>query len=164
MKTVKLSLIGAFAISLSACGATTGGLAQSMAKQAAMETVTSKVSTATTTETSTVAQPVDTMASCESLKLQLDETNAIITASNETLSSSGGNVASQLATTGATEAAVRTGVISKVPFGGFLAKAAKDTVENSNKKKIEQAQANLNAANLRKAELSGLYAGKNCAS
>jgi len=167
MKTSTLLITGLTALSLSACGATTGGMAKSMAKQAAVNTVSSKVTS--TAAPSTVQAPnVDSTMDCAALSTEMAEVDAIIDAANKTLGNSGrANVAGQVAATGASQAALHSGAagaLAKVPFGGLFAKSAMDAVANSGKKKAEKAQADLQNANLRKANLSGLYAGKNCAS
>ena len=138
-----------------------------MAKKAAVSSVTSKV-TPTTTPATVQAPTVDSNMDCAALTTEMAEVDATIMAANKTLGNSGrANVAGQVAATGASQAAMRSGAagaIAKVPFGGLFAKSAMDAVANSGKRKAEQAQADLQNANLRKASLSGLYAGKNCGS
>jgi len=167
MKSTTLIFTGLLALSLSACGATTGGLAQSMAKQAAIGAVTSNTSTATA-PVAVQAVSIDSSMDCAALTQEIKEVDAIILASNETISgSAGSNLASGLAATGASQVATRTGAaqaLAKVPFGGLFAKKAMDSVANAGLKKVEAAQVDLQNANMRKASLSGLYAGKNCAS
>jgi len=167
MKPTILIMSGLLAVSLSACGATTGGLAQSMAKQAAIGAVTSNnASTAAPIATQVVS--VDSSMDCAALAKEISDVDAIIFASNETISGSGGsNIAGGLAAAGASQAAAHSGAaqaLAKVPFGGLFAKKAMDSVANAGRKKVEAAQADLQNANMRKASLSGLYAGKNCAS
>ena len=151
------------AVSLCACGATTGGVAGTMAQQAAMQTISSPTPTP-------AAQPaiVNGDADCTSLSAQLAEVNALINQSNQTIAASGGvNVAGKVAATGASHVALHNGAagaLAKVPFGGLFAKAAVDSVANAGKRKAAKAQADLQNATLRKATLTGLYAGKNCAS
>lgn len=167
MKTSTLLITSLMALSLSACGATTGSIAKSMAKQAAVNSVSSKVSP-TPTVSAVQAPVVDSTMDCAALTVQMAEVDAAIMTANQTLGNSGrANVAGKVAATGASQAALRsgaTGAIAKVPFGGLFAKAAMDRVANSGEKKAAQAQADLQNANLRKASLSGLYAGKDCAS
>lgn len=155
------------ALSLSACGATTGGIAKSMAKQAAVKSVSSKVSP-TAAPAAVQAPVINGDMDCAALTTEMAEVDAIIATSNKTLGNSGrANVTGKVAATGASQAALHSGAagaIAKVPFGGLFAKAAMDKVANSGAKKAEQAQADLQNANLRKASLSGLYAGKDCAS
>lgn len=167
MKEFKILMTGLLAVSLSACGATTGGLAKSMAKKAAIQSVSSQ---SPTTSAPTTAQlpVVDGHMDCAALTVELAKVDRIINASNETIAGSGGaNIAGKAAAAGASQAALHTGAASalaKVPFGGLFARKAMDTVANSGAQKVEQAQADLQNANLHKASLSGLYAGKNCAS
>jgi len=167
MKTSILLITSLMAFSLSACGATTGGVAKSMAKQADMKSVSSKISP---TDAAATAQApiVNTAMDCAALTTEMAEVDAIIAASNKTLSGSGrADVAGKVTATGASQAMLHSGAagaLAKVPFGGLFAKSAMDTVANSGRKKAETAQADLQSANLRKASLSGLYAGKNCGS
>lgn len=167
MKELTLLMTGVMAVSLAACGATTGGLAQSLATKAALQSVSSADSTPSTAATAQLPM-VDSHMDCAALTAELATVDAIITASNDTIHGAGGtNLAGQVAATGASQAALHSGAASalaKVPFGGFFAKKAMDTVANSGAKKMEQAQADLQNANLHKASLTGLYAGKNCAS
>lgn len=167
MKAYTLLMTGLLAVSLSACGATTGGLTQTLAKKAAMQSVSSQVSTTSTSATGQLPV-VDSHMDCAVLTTELAKVDAIISASNETIAGSGrANVAGRAAATGASQAALHSGAASalaKVPFGGLFARKAMDSVANSGTKKVERAQADLQNANLRKASLSGLYAGKNCAS
>lgn len=166
MKTSTLIITSLMALSLSACGATTSGIAKSMAKQAAINTVTSG-NTPTSNSAVPVAMPViDSNIDCAALAIEMDELDAIISASNKIIASSGqADVAGKVAAAGASQAALHSGAagaLARVPFGGFFAKAATDAVANSGKRKVEQAQTELQNANLRKASVSGLYAGKNC--
>lgn len=167
MKTTTLLISGLTAISLSACGATTGGLAQSMAKKAAYDAVTSKANS-TPAPVATQAVSIDYSMDCAALAKEMSDVDAIIIASNTVISGSGtSNMVGGLAAAGASQAAARSGAASalaKVPFGGMFAKKALDSLANSGKKKVEAAQADLQNANMRKASLAGLYAGKNCGS
>lgn len=167
MKKSTLVIIGVLAMSLTACGGTTGGLAKSMAKKAAMN----KISSAPAPDSApvSVAPPVlDGMMDCTALAKDIRETDAIIAAANKTLGNSGqADLAGQLAATGASQAALHSGAanaLAKVPFGGLFAKKAMDSAANAGRKKAEKAKADLRSAQLRKASLSGLYTGKNCAS
>jgi len=166
MKTPTLLITGLTALSLSACGATTGGIAKSMAKQTAVSSVTSKV-TPTAAPAAVQAPIIDGTMDCAALTTEMAEVDATIMAANKILGNSGSaNLAGQVAATGASQAALHSGAagaLAKVPFGGLFAKSAMDVVANSGKRKAEQAQADLQNANLRKASLTGLYAGKNCA-
>lgn len=167
MKELTLLMTGLMAVSLSACGATTGGLTQSLATKAAMQSMSSTESTSSAPATARLSME-DSQMDCAALTAELANVDAIITESNDIIQGAGGaNVAGQVAATGASQAALHSGAASalaKVPFGGFFAKKAMDTVANSGAKKVEQAQVNLQNANLHKAGLTGLYAGKNCAS
>lgn len=167
MKPTLLIISGLTAISLSACGATTGGLAQSMAKQAAIGAVTSNTPT-TAAPVAMQSVSVDNSMDCFALTKEISDVDAIILASNETISGSGSsNLAGGLAAAGASQAAASSGAaqaLAKVPFGGLFAKKAMDSVANAGRKKVEAAQADLQNATMRKASLSGLYAGKNCGS
>lgn len=169
LKTSKLILGGLAAISLSACGATTGGVAKSMAKQAAVQTARTAVMPETQTPV-TASQShmatLDPQANCASLSAELTAVNADIIAANQTLETAGGSdFASRSAVAGLSQAAVRGGAsraLSKVPFGRMFAKSAIDSVADSARMEAEKAEADLQNANLRKANLTGLYAGKGC--
>jgi hypothetical protein len=167
MKKYTLLMTGLLTLSLSACGATTGGLAKSLAKQAAIQSASAPASISPTSVT-TQLPAVDHNMDCAGLSTELADVDALINTSNKTIAGSGrANVAGKIAATGASQAALRSGAtsaLSKIPFGGLFAKKAMDTAANTEVKKVQQAQANLQSANLRKATLSGLYAGKNCAS
>ena len=166
MKTTSLLILGLAGLSLSACGATSGGLAQSLAQQAATKAVAPS-SSAPATQTTTVAEAdLPTDAKCEVIAAKMAEADAVIANSNEVISGAAqSQAAGQAVTSGASTAAVHTGAagaLARVPFGGFFAKAAMDTMANSGQKKAEKAQKELDKAVLRKAKLSGLYAGRNC--
>lgn len=167
MKDFKLLMTGLLAVSLSACGATTGGLTQSLAKKAAMQSVSSQVSTSSA-PAAVQFTAIDSHMDCAALTVELAKVDAIINESNETIAGAGSaNMAGQVAATGASQAALHSGAASalaKVPFGGLFAKKAMDTMANAGARKVEQAEADLQTANLHKASLSGLYAGKDCAS
>lgn len=167
MKTTSLIILGLTGLSLSACGATSGGLAQSLAQKAAVQAVTSPSTQSPSMQTAAIAEPVIAKdAKCETIALKMAETDATIDESNMIISGAAqGNVAGQAVAAGASQAALHTGAagaLARVPFGGLFAKAAMDTVANSGKKKAEAAQKQLEKATLRKAKLSGLYAGRNC--
>lgn len=163
MKTSTLLFSSILALSLSACGATTGGLAKSMAKQAAVSSVSAKASP----EVISAAPEIDTIMNCAALTTEMAEVDALIEANSQTIAGSGSSeLAGQVAATAASQTAIRSGAtkaLAKVPFGGLFAKSAADSVSKSSRKKIKRARADLEAANLRKASLAGLYAGKNCA-
>jgi len=166
MKSSLLIISAVTGLSFSACS-TTGGLAESLAKQTAMSSITSKA-TVSATPTITQAPIVDGTMDCAALSAELSKVNTTIKTSHAIISGSGqSNIAGQVAATGASQAALHSGAagaIAKIPFGGLFAKKAMDSVSNSGQKKVEKAQAELQNANLRKASLTGLYAGKNCAS
>ena len=166
MKTSTLLITSLAALSLSACGATTGGMAKSMAKNAAVKSVTK--ASPTSAPASVQSPMVNSNMDCAALTTQMAEVDATIMAANKTLGNSGtANFAGQAAAAAGSQVALQNGAagaLAKVPFGGLFAKAAVDRVANSGKRKAEKAQADLQAANLRKASLSGLYAGKNCGS
>ena len=137
-----------------------------MAKQAAVKSVTSQPQPTASTA-SLKATRVDGNTDCATLMTEIAKTDAIILASSETITGAGGaNFAGQAAAAAGSQVALQNGAagaLAKVPFGGLFAKAAVDKVANSGKRKTQKAQADLQSANLRKAKLSGLYAGKNCA-
>jgi|GEM_PF-2770898 len=166
MKMSSLIITGLLAGSLSACGASIGGLAQSMAKKAAVDAASAKIAPQETTQTAVVTEvpEIDSSMDCAALSAEIQETDAAITAANETLGgSAAANVKSDAVNAGASYALAKTGAagaVSRVPFGGLFAKSAKDAVAKSDQKKIEQAKTDLQNANMRKASLTGLYAGK----
>lgn len=167
MKEFKILMTGLLAVSLSACGATTGGLAKSMAKKAAIQSASSQLSLTSAPATAQFSA-IDSHMDCAALTVELAKVDVIISESNNTIDGAGSaDMAGKMAATGASQAALHSGAVSalaKVPFGSLFAKKAMDTMANSGAKKVEQAQADLQNANLHKASLSGLYAGKNCAS
>lgn len=170
MKTSTLLICGIAAVSLSACGGTTGVVAKNLAKNAAMSSAATQLVTPTSVPTSAAmqVQVVDNNMDCEALTKEMAAVDETIRVSNKTLASTGGaTFAGQAAAAGASQAALHSGgarALAKVPFGGLFAKTAMDAAANAGRKKAERAQADLQNANLRKASLSGLYAGKNCAS
>lgn len=167
MKTSILLMTGLVALGLGACSATTGSVAKSMAGQAAMQAAASK-SAQPATAAAVEAPAVDTSMDCAALTEEMTEVDAIIAASNKTINGAGtADIAGKAAAAGASQAALHTGAagaLARVPFGGLFAKSAMDSVANSGQKKVAKAQSELQSANLRKATLTGLYAGKNCAS
>ncbi|RKQ68920.1 hypothetical protein DES40_1695 [Litorimonas taeanensis] len=182
-KTAQFLLASALAVSLSACGASTGGLAKSLAKDAAMKTVSNQVSPQTVAPSVVSAPLPDAAASteptptpivrraktnkkCKAIAEEMNEIDANIVAYTEIINNGGSSLAGQAAATGASHAAVHSGAanaLMKVPFGGLFAKSAIDSLANSGAKKVEKAQKDLEKANLRKATLTGLYTGKDCA-
>jgi len=167
MKTSSLLILGLAGLSLSACGATSGGVAQSLAQQAAMRAVTPTPAQAVAAESEITADPIVVAdAKCETIAVKMAEADATIANSQAIIAGAGqSNMAGQAAAAGASQAAIHSGAagaLAKVPFGGFFAKAAMDTAANSGRKKAEAAQKELDKATLRKAKLSGLYAGRNC--
>jgi len=165
MKTSTFLMISLMAISLSACGATTGGVAKSQAQQAAVKPVSSELVTPQTSETLETST-TDTFAhdanmDCAALSSKMVELDTIISSSNTLIAKSeSSEMTNNLAKAGASRMASKA--LSKVPFAGMFAKSAVDSLTKSERVKMEQAQINLLDANLRKANLSGLYAGKNC--
>lgn len=169
MKTSSLLILGLAGLSLSACGATSGGVAQSLAQQAAMRAVTPTPTPAETPllQSSVSDEPILVAdAKCETIAVKMAEADATIANSQAIIAGAGqSNIAGQAAAAGASQAAIHSGAagaLAKVPFGGFFAKAAMDTAANSGRKKAEAAQKELEKATLRKAKLSGVYAGRNC--
>ncbi|CAM3832322.1 hypothetical protein [Litorimonas haliclonae] len=167
MKTSSLLILGLAGLSLSACGATSGGVAQSLAQQAAMRTVTPAPAQAVSAESEVTADPIIVAdAKCETIAAKMAEADTTIANSQAIIAKAGqSNVAGQAVASGASTAAVHSGAagaLAKVPFGGFFAKAAMDKAANSGRKKAAKAQKELDKAVLRKAKLSGLYAGRNC--
>jgi len=167
MKTASLLILGLAGLSLSACGATSGGLAQSLAQTAASKAVASSSAPAPQIQTTAAAEtalPAD--AKCEAIAVKMAETDAVIASSNEIITGAAqSQAAGQAVASGASTAAVHSGAagaLARVPFGGLFAKAAMDTMANSGQKKAAKAQKELDKAVLRKAKLSGLYAGRNC--
>lgn len=176
--SLKFLFLATAAVSLTACGASTGGFASAMAQKAVSEAVASKMAadepvvTEINTSTTTVMTPSETSLlvdadlspECQKIATKMTETNARITSANEVIGS-GQGIGGQAAAAAASQAAVHGGaaqVISKVPFGGLFAKAAMDSVANSGKKKVAKAQKDLEKATLERAKLEGIYAGKGC--
>ena len=165
MKVTQLIIIGFAGLSVSACGATTGGVAKSIAQKSAVNAVTSKVVSAPTTEV--VQRPTldtsfqDVSMDCAALTTQMAELDTTIEASNVVIAESeSSKMTNDLAKAGASAAASKA--LSKIPFAGMFAKSAVKNVMNQDQVKLEKAQLDIQDANLRKANLSGLYAGKNC--
>lgn len=167
--TGKLILISAMALSISACGATTGGLkgaiAQKVASEAVRSAVTENEPVAVTTVTTETVYVENNDPKCAAIQTKMMAVDQRILEANETLGTNGTNVVGGVATAAATQGAMHAGaaqVIGKVPFGGLFAKAAMDKVGNSGKKKQAKAQKSLQKASLEKAKLEGMYAGKGC--
>ena len=161
MKVTQLIIIGFAGLSVSACGATTGGVAKSIAQKS----VTSKVVSAPSTEL--VQRPAldtsfqDVSMDCAALTTQMAELDSTIEASSVVIAESeSSKMTNDLAKAGASAAASKA--LSKIPFAGMFAKSAVKNVMNQDQVKLEKAQLDIQDANLRKANLSGLYAGKNC--
>ena len=157
MKSSTLIIVSALALSLGACGATTGSLTQTMAQKAATTAMTQSVERSETVESETVTvDPFDASEDCEALTVQMAELDTTITDSQKVIESGGSNVAANVATTGVTHAALHAGAagaIAKVPFGGFLAKSAMDAPAKAAKKRVKKAEKALKKAELKKAQL-----------
>jgi len=165
MKITQSIIIGLMGLSVSACGATTGGVAKSIAQKTAVNAVSSKIVTAPTTEavqTSAIDTSFqDASIDCATLTAQMTELDSTIEASNAVITNSeSSKMTDDLTQKGMSMAASKA--LSSVPFAGLFAKSAVKSVMGQNQVKLEEAQLNLQDANLRKANLSGLYAGKNC--
>jgi len=176
--SLKILVLTATTVSLTACGATTNGLGNALAQKAVSQAVASRMAAdepviaETTVRTTTVVTPVDETLlvssemspQCREIATKMAATDARIESANVTING-GENIAGQAAASVATQAALHNGaasVISKVPFGGLFAKAAMDSAANSGKKKIAKAQKDLSKATLQRAKLEGMYAGKGC--
>ncbi len=167
MKSSSLLILGLAGLSLSACGATSGGVTQSLAQQAGMRAVSPTPVQSAPVQTAIAPDPVIAAdAKCETIAVKMAEADATIAKSNAVITGAEqSDMAGQIAVAGASQAAVHSGAagaLARVPFGGLFAKAAMDTAATSGRKKAEAAQRELDKATLRKAKLSGLYAGKNC--
>ena len=174
-KKIKFLILGAAAVSMTACGATTNGLGKAMAQKAAAQAVASQlaakespddVTTATvTTQTTTTSVASLNMApECQAIANKVADVDARISAANDIING-GNSVGGEMAASVASTAAVHSGaaqVMAKVPFGGLFAKAAMDGVAKSGEKKMKNAQKDLNKATLERAKLEGMYAGKGC--
>lgn len=170
--TGKIILFSTLALSLSACGASTGGLKNAIAQKVASEAVQKTMATneaaavsVVTTET-IIVDPASADPKCAALATKIVAVDQRILEANEIIAGANGtNVAGGLATAAATQGAMHAGaaqVIGKVPFGGLFAKAAMDGVANKGKKKAAKAQKSLQKSTLEKAKLEGMYAGKGC--
>ena len=186
MNTItKMTLISVAALSMAACGATTGGVAGSGAVKAqAMMAEAPAPAPASESRTYT-AQPAEVpitasdmsaavtapmpearSKACTKLYAQIAEQDVIIADANNVLNGgTAGDTAAKLGTSIATQAALHNGaaqVMGKVPFGGLFAKAGMDYAASSGERKAKAARDNLNNATLKRAKLAGKYEGKGC--
>ena len=163
MKPSHLLFAGLTALSLTACGATTGGAAQTLVQQKSHQEVATLAAPTTKVETQTLDASIDAYDNmdCATLEAKIAEEEAIMDEARANIiekSTMSEEVGKMALNQGASRA------LKSVPFGGLLAKTAIKSVGSSKEQKIEQAKTDFNEANLRKANLSGLYAGKNCGS
>ncbi len=152
---------GAAVMTLAGCGATTGGVAQSIAAK----TAASKVMAPTPTQRSVVPMTptVDASATCEQLSVKMVEIDAEM-AQNKTQvdSNTGRNISDDALSAGASYGLAKSGILNRVPFGGSLARKALNAKQNAKAQKAANAQAALQDAAIRRSSIAGLYAGKGC--
>ena len=165
MKTHKTLIVSLTVLSLSACGATTGGVAKSMAQKTAGPTSSNQedfllaVDVLPEPALDGVNLTADDMG-CETLVAELKQTEGVIQSTSNILTKSESNqMANELAKAGASKLASKA--LSSVPFAGLFAKRSVSQVMNGGVD-IQHTQATLQEASLRKATLTGMYAGKNC--
>lgn len=165
MKSQNILITGLAALSLSACGATTGGVAKSLAEKTAVPASSKQDDIMLAVDvipepTLDAVKLTGNEMGCETLVAELKQTEDVIQSSNEILTKSESNkMANELAKAGASKLANKA--LSNVPFVGMFAKRSVTQVMNRGVD-IQQTQATLQEANLRKATLTGMYAGKNC--
>ncbi len=152
---------GAAVMTIAGCGATTGGVAQSIAAK----TVATKVMAPTPTQRSVVTTmpSVDASATCEQLSVKMAELDAEM-AQNQALvdTNTGRNIGDDAVNAGASYGLAKSGILNRVPFGGSLARSAMNAKRNARAQKAADAQAMLQDAAIRKSSAAGLYAGKGC--
>ena len=165
MKPSHLLFAGVAALSLTACGATTGGVAQTLAQQQTLKQVATIAAPTTKVETQSLSVPAEALdgdASCETLMAQMAAEDTKIAEATQLIEGSKDTMSKQVGKMALNQGASRA--LKSVPFGGLFAKSVVKTATESGKVNAELAQANMNEANMRKAQLSGLYAGKGCGS
>lgn len=165
MKTSHILFTGFTALSLAACGATTGTTVKSQAQQKTMKQDSTPVAPAAKVEMSAPSSlAINSMMSestdCAALTTQIAEVEADITKANSVIEKDNDTMGKKVGSMALNQGASRA--LKSIPFGGFLAKSAIKSATDSGREKAEAAQARLNDANLRKANLAGLYAGKGC--
>ncbi len=150
---------GAAVMTIAGCGATTGGVAQSIAAR----TVATKTMTPTQRTVVPTTPSVDASATCEQLSVKMVELDAEI-AQNQALvdTNTGRNVGDSALNAGASYGLAKSGILNRVPFGGSLARSAMNAKRNARAQKAADAQAMLQDAAIRKSSAAGLYAGKGC--
>jgi hypothetical protein len=150
---------GAAVMTIAGCGATTGGVAQSIAAR----TVATKPMTPTQRTVVPTTPSVDASATCEQLSVKMAELDAEI-AQNQALvdTNTGRNIGDDALNAGASYGLAKSGILNRVPFGGSLARSAMNAKRNARAQKAADAQAMLQDAAIRKSSAAGLYAGKSC--
>ena len=165
MKPSHLLFAGLAALSLTACGATTGGATKNLVQQKPLKETATIAAPTTKVETQSLSVPANALGqdvSCETLTAQIAAEDTKIAEATQIIEGDKDTLSKQVGKMALNQGASRA--LKSVPFGGFLAKSVVKTAMDSGKISAELAQANMNEANIRKAQLSGLYAGKGCGS
>ncbi|WP_371395316.1 hypothetical protein [Fretibacter rubidus] len=174
MKTVMMTtLIGVSALTLSACGASTGGITNALAQKAASSAITTAMQRDTASQDDFVA-PVsiaspkagDAKLSCDAIETKLVALEAIIIESGEVAGEDISMASQQAATAAVAQGAVslgmQAGVAKAVPFLNMFGQQAIEASAKSKAKKVKKARKAYQAATSRRATLMGVYAGKGC--
>ncbi len=151
---------------LSACSATTSGVANTVKSQAKSSVVKSVTSTPTSSVALQPNQVGDASLTCDQLKMEIGSVDALLAQANtDSQESRAGNVGNQ-----ASNAAVRYGVaksgaanvLGKVPFGMKMFNSALNSRAKAAEKKRVEAQNTAQNAAVRRSSLMGIYTGKGC--
>jgi hypothetical protein len=110
-----------------------------------------------------VSQPGDAAMDCAAIAAEAARMDEVVLASNQEIAKAdGGARGAGLASTVAVEGMLRTGVLGRMPGAGLFANNAAAAARQHAEAVKAQANERIQAANTRKALLSGLYAGKAC--
>lgn len=155
-------LVGATFMTLGACGATTGGVAKTVAAPAVVEKTTVTKTTVVAPATVKVGK-VNSDTSCEQLTVKMAQIDAEM-ADNQAIIEKveGGQFATGAAEAGVAQGVAMSGVASKVPFGGMFANSLIGAKGKSDRKKAAKAKKALVKSTYERAKVEGLYAGKGC--
>tara|TARA_B100000678_G_scaffold290356_1_gene303093 strand:- start:1078 stop:1515 length:438 start_codon:yes stop_codon:yes gene_type:complete len=109
------------------------------------------------------SQPGDADMECDALSTEIAEMDALMAQSVQNARNAETSGATASAAAGAaTDAALYSGALVRVPGLGFAANAAKGVAQRNAQAEAERQAENARTAELRRTALMGIYAGKGC--
>ena len=111
-----------------------------------------------------ISYPTDGAMTCEQMNAEVARMDQIVATSNQAAGGAqGAATAANLGATVAIEGALRTGVLGRVPGLGMFANGAANLARQNAEAKQKAAEETIRTATTRRALMTGLYQGKNCA-